>query len=167
MQRVEETAAREAAEEKEKAERKASLERLRQQYDALEKALRGLNVKSTIDEHIPAKQIELPGSQSNGEDSPLDELTSKGEITCSINNNKPKVEAGKIWIVNPSRTLFLRKRSSKIGQNSPSLKKKSVRTANHDFQVASFFMRDVYMDTGQMHGGQGGARLSSLANHRD
>ncbi|KAL6214321.1 hypothetical protein ACLB2K_013757 [Fragaria x ananassa] len=36
-QRAEETAAREAAEEKEKAERKAFLERFRQQCDALER----------------------------------------------------------------------------------------------------------------------------------
>ena len=39
--------------------------------------------------------------------------------------------------------------------------------ANHNFQVASFLMRDVYMNTCQMHGGQGGARLFSLVNHRD
>ena len=39
--------------------------------------------------------------------------------------------------------------------------------ANHNFQVVSFLMRDVYVDTCQMHGGQGGARFPSLVNHQD
>ncbi|KAL6211165.1 hypothetical protein ACLB2K_016392 [Fragaria x ananassa] len=38
--------------------------------------------------------------------------------------------------------------------------------ANHNRQVASFLMRDVYVDTSQPHGGQGGDRFPSLVNHQ-
>ncbi|KAL6200176.1 hypothetical protein ACLB2K_029958 [Fragaria x ananassa] len=44
----------------------------------------------------PAKQFELPSNQSSGEDFPLDEPTSKEEVTLSINDKVPEVEAGEI-----------------------------------------------------------------------
>ncbi|KAL6195872.1 hypothetical protein ACLB2K_031489 [Fragaria x ananassa] len=49
-----------------------------------------------VDKHVLAKKIELPSSQSNGEDSPLDQPTSKEETTLSINDKEPEVEAGEI-----------------------------------------------------------------------
>ncbi|KAL6207678.1 hypothetical protein ACLB2K_018633 [Fragaria x ananassa] len=105
-----ETAARKAAEEKKKAEWVAFTEK----WDAIlkrhcelkaaeknEKALRCLNVKLTVDEHVPAKKIELPSSQSNGENFPLDEPTFKEENPLSINDKEPEVEATKILDNNP------------------------------------------------------------------
>ncbi|KAL6125842.1 hypothetical protein ACLB2K_073893 [Fragaria x ananassa] len=74
---AEEKAARKAAKEKKKAKRKAFLEESRQRWDALEKALQCLNVSPTTDEHVLAKKIELPSSQSNGEDFLLNKPTSK------------------------------------------------------------------------------------------
>ena len=46
--------------------------------------------------HVSAEKIELSSSQSGDEDSPLDEPTSKEEITLSINDKKPEVEASEI-----------------------------------------------------------------------
>ena len=49
-----------------------------------------------FNQHVLAKKIELPSSQSNGEDFPLDEPTSKEEVTLSINDKELEVDAGEI-----------------------------------------------------------------------
>ena len=54
-----------------------------------------------FNEHVLAKKIELPSSQSIGEDFPLDEPTSKEETTLSINDEEPKVEAAEIMDNHP------------------------------------------------------------------
>ncbi|KAL6225542.1 hypothetical protein ACLB2K_004392 [Fragaria x ananassa] len=54
-----------------------------------------------FNEHVLAKKIELPSSQSTGEYFSLDEPTSKEETTLSINDEKPEVEAGEIMDNNP------------------------------------------------------------------
>ncbi|KAL6126799.1 hypothetical protein ACLB2K_074844 [Fragaria x ananassa] len=93
-QHAKETAARDAAKEKETAARKAAEEKKKAEWVAFtkkwdvilkrhceleaaeknEKALQCLNVKLTVDEHVPAKKIELPSSQSNDEDKLLNKL---------------------------------------------------------------------------------------------
>ncbi|KAL6204874.1 hypothetical protein ACLB2K_022141 [Fragaria x ananassa] len=110
-QHAKETAAREAAKEKKTAAIKAAEEKNKagwvaftEKWDVIlkrlcepeaaeknEKALQCLNVKLTVDEHVPAKKIELPSSQSNGEDFPLDESTFKEEIHLSINDKEPEL----------------------------------------------------------------------------
>ncbi|KAL6176658.1 hypothetical protein ACLB2K_053291 [Fragaria x ananassa] len=62
----------------------------------VEKALQRQNVRPIIDKHVLAKNIELPSSQSNGEDFPLDEPTSKEEITLSVSDEEPEVKVVKI-----------------------------------------------------------------------
>ncbi|KAL6223368.1 hypothetical protein ACLB2K_006755 [Fragaria x ananassa] len=47
------------------------------------------------------EKIELPSSQSNGEDSPLDEPMSKEEATLSINEKEPEIKDGEIMDNNP------------------------------------------------------------------
>ncbi|KAL6194070.1 hypothetical protein ACLB2K_035154 [Fragaria x ananassa] len=123
----------------------------------IERAIRRQNVKPTVNEHAPAKKIELSSSQSNGEDFPLDEPTSKEEIHLSINDEEPEVETGEILDNNPiSQTDGVRQEKelgdrteqsiledeigSNIDDGEPQIHMKGV-------QEASFPMRDVYVDT--------------------
>ena len=196
-QHVEETAAREAAKEKQTAAIKAAEEKAKagwvaftEKWDAIlkrlceleaakknEKALQCLNVRPTIDEHVLAKKIELPSSQSNGEDFPLDEPTFKEEIPLSINDKEPEVEAAKILDNNPDpktdvvpqeteledrteQSILEDEIGSNIDDGEPQIHMKGV-------QEASFPMQDIYVDTGQMHGGHGVTRLLSLIHHHD
>ena len=175
-QRAEETAAREAAEEKKKLRFRGmigsqpnqdtgfaqSMERLRQTFDKLESLLRSWAAQqSTVDS---AKQIELPSSQSNSEDSPLDEPTSKEEIILSINDKQPEVEADGV-VDNKSISHVVPQEKKPEDRTEQSIFEEEIGShtdsepqlcmmANHNFQVASFLMRDVYVDTGQTHGGQ-------------
>ncbi|KAL6220363.1 hypothetical protein ACLB2K_008119 [Fragaria x ananassa] len=143
----------------------------------IEMAIRRQNVKPTVDEHAPAKKIELSSSQSNGEDFPLDEPTSKEEIPLSINDEEPEVETGEILDNNLiSQTDGIRQEKelgdrteqsiledeigSNIDDGEPQIHMKGV-------QEASFLMRDIYVDTGQLHGGHGVTRLLSLIHHHD
>ncbi|KAL6128710.1 hypothetical protein ACLB2K_072065 [Fragaria x ananassa] len=155
-QQAEQAATREAAEEKEKAERNAFLEEFRQQWDALEKALQCLNVRPTIDEHVLAKKIELPSSQSNGENFPLDEPTSEEEITLSINDEEPEVEAVQIMDNHPiSKTDCVPQKKELEDRTEQSILEKEIGSNTDDGdpqfhmkgdQGASFPMGDVYVD---------------------
>ncbi|KAL6219560.1 hypothetical protein ACLB2K_007319 [Fragaria x ananassa] len=100
----------------------------------------------------PAKQIELPSSQSSGEDFPLDESTSKEEVTLSINDKEPEVDAGEIMDDNhiskfhgvpqekkvEGRTEMstLEEKNGSHTDGEPQLRV----IANHNRQVASFRM---------------------------
>ncbi|KAL6213588.1 hypothetical protein ACLB2K_013035 [Fragaria x ananassa] len=158
-QYAEETTTREAAEEN-------------------KKALQCQNVKLTVDEHVFAKKIELPSNQSNGENFLLDEPTSKEEITLSINDEKNLWSRPlRLWIIILSQklTVFLKKKEhedrieqsileEEIGSNTDDGETQFHMKGD---QGASFPLRDVYVNTSQMHGGQGVARLHSLINHHD
>ncbi|KAL6188644.1 hypothetical protein ACLB2K_040035 [Fragaria x ananassa] len=104
------------------------MERILQTLDKLEGLIRGLVTQQCVID--PAKQIELPSSQSNDEAFPLDEPTSKERTTLSIDDEELEVDAGDILDNYPiSKTDVL-----------PQEKKLE---ANHNRQVASFLMRDV------------------------
>ncbi|KAL6213243.1 hypothetical protein ACLB2K_012690 [Fragaria x ananassa] len=126
--------------------------------------------------NILHKKIELPSSQSNDEDVSLDEPTSKEETSLSINDKEPKVEAGEALDNNLiSKTDGVPQKDKLEGRTKQStLEKESGSNTDGELQlrmrgdqIASFLMRDVYVDTGQPHGGQGGARLPSLFNLHD
>ncbi|KAL6209713.1 hypothetical protein ACLB2K_020653 [Fragaria x ananassa] len=122
-----------------------------------EKALQRQNVKLTV-----------------GEDFPLDELTSKEETALFINDRESEVETGETSDNDLiSKTDGGPQRDNLEGWTEQStLEKESGSNTDGEPQVrmkcdpsASFPMRDVYVDTGQPHGGQGGARLLSLPSH--
>ncbi|KAL6208037.1 hypothetical protein ACLB2K_018989 [Fragaria x ananassa] len=125
-----------------------------------------------FNQYVLAKKIELPNSQSNGEDFPLDEPTSKEETILSINDKEPEVEAGEIMDNNPiSKVDVVPQKDEREGWAEQSILEEEIGLNTDDDnpqfrmkgdQGASFPMRDVYVDTGQAHGGQGVVHLHSL-----
>ncbi|KAL6201701.1 hypothetical protein ACLB2K_025413 [Fragaria x ananassa] len=83
-----------------------SIANLTEQVSTTQQIVANLNEQSKQDRILwmashnkltdPAKQIELPSSQSSDEAFPLDEPTSKEETVLSIHDKKPKVEVGGI-----------------------------------------------------------------------
>ncbi|KAL6209359.1 hypothetical protein ACLB2K_020301 [Fragaria x ananassa] len=105
-----------------------------------------------FNEHVLAKKIELPSSQSNGEDFLLDEPTSKEGTTLSIDDEEPEVEAGEILDNNHiSKTDVVPPEDKLEGTTKQSTLEEEIglhtngepqlrMMVNHNFQVASFLM---------------------------
>ncbi|KAL6192125.1 hypothetical protein ACLB2K_038512 [Fragaria x ananassa] len=116
-----------------------------------EKALQCQNVKPTI-----------------GEDFPLDEPTSE-ESEVEVAENMANHPISKISGVPQENEPEDRTKQSifeaEIGSHTNDDGETQIRIKGDP--GASFPMRGLYADTGQPHGGQGGARLPSLVNHHD
>ncbi|KAL6213450.1 hypothetical protein ACLB2K_012897 [Fragaria x ananassa] len=122
-----------------------------------------LNMTHAIVDQRLAKKIELHGSQSNGEDFPLDGPMSKEEATLSINDKELEVEAGEIMDNNSlSKFRSVPQKDELEGRTKQSILEEAVgSSANGEPQIHRRFdqannlpVRDEYVDTGQTRGGQ-------------